>query len=152
MLSSFTENVNGKAINEIWARKWKTLFSSKIGQCSSVTKKLQTCWLILLKRRTGSGKRGTSTVRGKMKNGTKLRIGNEGTDRARVQIRFCSHFSFPRSRFRVPDPRFSYIRFGKCDKHPPAFSAHSARFYFLLHYFITFLYLPASVLQFSFLH
>ena len=28
---------------------------------------------------------------------TKQRIGNEGTDRARFQVRFCSHFSLSRS-------------------------------------------------------
>ena len=32
----------------------------------------------------------------------KERIENEITDRARVQVRFCSHFSFSRSPFPVP--------------------------------------------------
>ena len=37
---------------------------------------------------------GTSTANGKMKNGNKRENGNEDNDRARVQVRFCSHFSF----------------------------------------------------------
>jgi len=40
--------------------------------------------------------------REKWKMGTKLRIGNKVCDRARVQVRFCSHFHFP---FSVLVPR-----------------------------------------------
>jgi len=38
--------------------------------------------------------------------GTKQRIGNEATNRARVPVRVCSHFSFSRA-CPLPDPRFS---------------------------------------------
>ena len=67
-------------------------------------------------RGAGSGERGAGSGKqarraGKMKNGNKLRIGNEVTDRARVQVRFRSHFHFPvlraRSSFLVP--RFNNI-------------------------------------------
>ena len=37
--------------------------------------------------------------------GTRQRIKNEVTDRARVQVRFCFHFSFSRSP--LPVPHFS---------------------------------------------
>ena len=49
---------------------------------------------------TGSGERGA----GKMKNGNKLRIGNEVTDRARVQVWFRLHFHFPVLRARSSFP------------------------------------------------
>ena len=39
------------------------------------------------------------TENGKMKNGNKKRIGNDVTDRARVQVTFCFHFSFSRFPF-----------------------------------------------------
>ena len=39
-----------------------------------------------------------------MKNGNKLRIGNEVTDRARVQVRFRFHFHFPVLRARSSFP------------------------------------------------
>ena len=50
--------------------------------------------------KTGNGKRVTSTGDWKMKKkkGRKQRIGNKATERARVQVRICSHFSFSRSR------------------------------------------------------
>ena len=40
--------------------------------------------------------------------GEKERIGNEVTERARAEVRFCFHFSF--SRFPFPVPRFSIIQ------------------------------------------
>ena len=59
------------------------------------------------KRETGSGERGAGSGKqargaGKMKNGNKLRIGNEVTDRARVQVRFRSHFPVLRARSSFP--------------------------------------------------
>ena len=48
----------------------------------------------------------TKTGNGRM--GTKQRIGNEFTDRARIQVRFCSHFSFSRSPCSFPAPRSSF--------------------------------------------
>ena len=64
------------------------------------------CW-ILLKRRTGSGERGAGSGERKQARGTgngergsKNRIENEVTNRARVQVGFCSHFSFSRHRIR----------------------------------------------------
>ena len=57
---------------------------------------------MLLKRGTGNGERGTggggggneeqARGSGKLKLGTKQRIGNEVVNRARVQVRFCSFF------------------------------------------------------------
>ena len=52
----------------------------------------------------GNGERGTSTGNGKMQNGKKQRIGNEVTDRARVQeLGFVPifHFLVPHSLFPV---------------------------------------------------
>ena len=50
------------------------------------------CW-ILLKRRTGSGERKQARGTGNGERGSKNRIENEATNRARVQVGFCSHFS-----------------------------------------------------------
>ena len=36
--------------------------------------------------------------------------GNEFTDRARVQVKFCSHFSFSRSLWSFPIPRSSFFQ------------------------------------------
>ena len=59
---------------------------------------------MLLKRGEGNGK---ITKRNNQ------RFGNEVTGRARVQVRFCSHLSFSRSRpvlvLRLAVPRFSNI-------------------------------------------
>ena len=63
---------------------------------------------MLQKRGVGSGEQGTSTGNGWMKNGNK-RIGNEVNDRARVQVRFCSHFSFSRCPCSFLAARFSNI-------------------------------------------
>ena len=41
--------------------------------------------------------------------GEKQRNRNEVTDRARAQVRFCSHFSFSRFPRSLPVTRFSYI-------------------------------------------
>ena len=41
---------------------------------------------------------------------TKQRIGNEVTDRARVQVTFCSRFSFTRSPCSFLAPRFNNIQ------------------------------------------
>ena len=57
------------------------------------------CW-ILLKRRTGSGEREQARGTGNGEKGSKNRIENEVTNRARVQVGFCSHFSFSRHRIR----------------------------------------------------
>ena len=49
---------------------------------------------------------------GKMKIRTRKRMGNEFTDRARVQLKFCSHsshFPFPFGRSSFPVPRFIII-------------------------------------------
>ena len=43
------------------------------------------------------------------KMGEKQRNRNEVTDRARAQVRFCSHFSFSRFPCSLPATRFSYI-------------------------------------------
>ena len=61
------------------------------------------------KWKTGSGERGAGSGKqargaGKMKNGNKLRIGNEVTDRARVQVWFRLHFHFPVLRARSSFP------------------------------------------------
>ena len=45
---------------------------------------------------------------GKSKKETKQRIENKDTGRARVQVRFCSRYSFSRSPF--PVPRFKIIK------------------------------------------
>lgn len=52
--------------------------------------------------KTEKGERGagTSEGNGKWRRGSKNRIENEVTNRARVQVRFCSHFSFSRHRIR----------------------------------------------------
>ena len=49
--------------------------------------------------KTGSGERGAGSGEREMTNGNKpaQRFGNEVTGRARVQVRFCSHLSFPTS-------------------------------------------------------
>jgi len=52
------------------------------------------------KRETGNGKRET----GKWKMGTRQKIGNKVTDRARVQDGFCSHLLVSRSRARSAYP------------------------------------------------
>ena len=61
--------------------------------------KLAWVWLIamVLKRGTGNGKK---------KNGNKTEL--ELTDRSRVQVRFCSHFSFFPILFPVFVPRFPF--------------------------------------------
>ena len=67
---------------------------------------------VLLKRGTGSEERVTRNEeqenehgeQKKRKNGKKQRIGNEVTDRARVQVTHCSHFLVPRSMFPVLVP------------------------------------------------
>ena len=50
-----------------------------------------------------------STGNGKMKIGEKEN-GNEFTDRARVQVKFCSHFSFSRSLCSFPISRSSFYQ------------------------------------------
>lgn len=55
---------------------------------------------MLLKRRTGSGERKQARGTGNEETGSKNRIENEVTNRARVQVGFCSHFSFSRHRIR----------------------------------------------------
>ena len=55
------------------------------------------CW-ILLKRRTGSGEREQARGTGNGERGTKNRIENEATNRAGVQVGFCSHFSLSHHR------------------------------------------------------
>ena len=60
---------------------------------------------------TGNGERGAGNEHVERKNektGTKQRIGNENTDRARAQVRFCSHFSFSPSPLLFPDPRSQF--------------------------------------------
>ena len=57
------------------------------------------CW-ILLKRRAGSGEREQARGTENGETGSKNRIENEVTNRARVQVSFCSHFSFSRYRIR----------------------------------------------------
>ena len=59
------------------------------------------CKWMLLKRRTWSGER-----TGKWKMATKQGCGNDVTNRGRGQVRFCSHFSFPRSPCPFPASRF----------------------------------------------
>ena len=62
-------------------------------------------------RGTGSGERGAGNEHVERKNEkmeTKQRIGNENTDRARAQVRFCSHFSFPPSPLLLLDPRSQF--------------------------------------------
>ena len=66
---------------------------------------------MLLKRGTGSGERGTSTDNGKRKKmGTKKRIGNEVTYRARAQVRFSAHYSLSCLPLSFPAPRFAYFQ------------------------------------------
>lgn len=63
---------------------------------------------VLLKRGTGSEERGAGEraqgTEEKEKRKKKQRIGNEFTDRARVQVTHCSHFLVPRSMFPVLVP------------------------------------------------
>ena len=68
---------------------------------------------------TANGERGTGKgKREKEKMGTATqRIGNEVSDTAREQVRFCSHFSFSRSSFlEVPRVFHAVSRFDfKCN-------------------------------------
>ena len=62
-------------------------------------------------RGAGSGERGTSTENGKRKKmGTKKRIGNEVTYRARAQVRFSAHYSLSCLPLSFPVPRFAYFQ------------------------------------------
>ena len=61
--------------------------------------------------KTGNRERGTSTENGKMKKmGTKKRIGNEVTYRARAQVRFSAHYSLSCLPLSFPAPRFAYFQ------------------------------------------
>ena len=87
--------------------------NDKVNWCLTLTAPVASrslCKWMLLKRRTWSRERARGIERtGKWKMGTKQGCGNDVTDRGRVQVRFCSHSSFPRSPCPFPAFRFRNI-------------------------------------------
>ena len=65
---------------------------------------------------TGNGEQGTRTGNKKMQNGNKTEIWNEVTDRARVRVRLCSHFSSSRSPYWSPAPRSPFKQHPKMSR------------------------------------
>ena len=73
-----------------------------------------TTWrLIADVTKTGNREWVMSKGNGKMKIRTRKRMGNEVTDRAKVQVKFCSHFSFSCSLWLIPIPRSSFNQASK---------------------------------------